>query len=138
MQIYFKDSLGKFKIVTSTTKLIESTFKPSSDYFQKGVLFSNLKIVKGILIVSIDLLRGHYEHKFRYQNGNFELIGFSIISSDAVGNVESTDFNLSTGIRIVKKGRIEEDKMKVIYKGKIFLKPLPKLKDVVPFEKEYY
>ena len=138
LQIYFKDSLGKLKLVNSTTKLIHPTFKVGSGKTQNGVLFSSVTIVKGILIVSVELLRGHYEHKFRYQNGNFELIGFSTVSSNGIGYIESTDFNLSTGIRIIKKAKIEDDKMKIIYKGKILIRPLPKLQDIVPFENEYY
>ena len=138
LQIYFKDSLSKFKLITSTTKLIEPKFKLNSGKTQNGVIFSGITIAKGILIVSVELLRGHYEHKFRYQNGNFELIGFSTVSSNGIGYLESTDFNLSTGIRIIKKGKIEDDKMKIIYKGKILLRPLPKLQDIVPYETEYY
>ncbi len=95
-----------------------------------------MTINKGVLSVNFELLRGHFEHKFRYQNGNFELIGFSSVNSDGQGVMTTTDFNLSTGIRIEKSERYDTDKVLSNRRKKILIRPLPKLQDITRMENE--
>jgi len=138
IEVFFKEPNGKFKLIVSSTKLIEAQYPDGRDGYFTGTAFSEVTIIKGILSVNMELLRGHFEHKFRYQNGNFELIGFSEVFSDGQGVMTTTDFNLSTGIRIEKSERYDTDKLLSLKKKKILIRPLPKLQDIIPFENQYY
>lgn len=138
LEIFFKEPNGQYKLIVSSIKIIEPQYPDGRDGFRTGNGFSDVTIKKGVLSVTIQLLRGHYEHKFRFQEGNFELIGFSEVSSDGQGVMESIDFNLLTGIRIEKSERYDTDKVISNKKKKIILRPLPKLQEVVPMENELY
>ncbi len=138
LQIFFKEPSGQLKLIVSSTKLIESQYPDGRDGYRTGNGFSDVTIKNGILSVNFELLRGHFEHKFRFQNENFELIGFSKVYSDGRGVMTTTDFNLSTGIRIEKSERYDTDKVLSNTKKKILIRPLPKLQDITPMENELY
>ncbi|MEP6931067.1 MAG: hypothetical protein ABI850_13675 [Flavobacterium sp.] len=139
LEIYFGEANGKFKLALSTTKAIDPAHPNGKNGYYSGNAFSEITIKKGILIISNELIRGHYEHKFRFQNGNFELIGFSEVYSDGQGTMGTIDFNLSTGIRIKDTERYDEDDEKPTHsQKKIRIKPLPKLQDFAPFQTEFY
>jgi hypothetical protein len=138
LQIFFVQPNGEFKLVVASTKLIEPQYPDGKSGMRSGNGFANVTISNGVVSVNNELLRGHYEHKFRFQNGNFELIGYSYVSSDGLGEMTSIDFNLSTGIRLEKTERYDTDKIISNTKKKILVKPLPKLQDVIPFENTLY
>lgn len=138
LQIFFTEPNGKLKLIVSSNKIIEPQYPDGRDGYSTGNSFSDVTIKNGVLSVNFELLRGHYEHKFRFQNGNFELIGFSMVYSDGFGVMTTTDFNLSTGIRIEKTERYDMDKVLSNIKKKILIRPLPKLQNVVPMENELY
>jgi hypothetical protein len=137
LEIYFAQTNGGFKRILSSVKAIEPQFPNGKNGYITGNGFSEITIIKGVLSINNELLRGHYEHKFRFQNGNFELIGFSKVYSDGLGTMDSVDFNLSTGIKIQKTERYDEsDEKPTTAKTKIIIRPLPKLQEFTPFEKE--
>ncbi|RUT72024.1 hypothetical protein D0817_04870 [Flavobacterium cupreum] len=139
LEIYFAESNGHFKRVLSSVKAIDPAFPEGRKGYYNGNAFSDITIKKGILSINNELLRGHYEHKFRYQHNNFELIGFSEVYSDGQGTMGTIDFNLSTGIRIKKTEPYGEDDFPVTKtQKKIIIRPLPKLKDFAPFKTEYF
>lgn len=140
LQIFFAQPNGEFKLIATSTKIIAPQYPDGRDGYRTGDGFMDITISKGIVSVNFGLLRGHFEHKFRFQNGNFELIGFSYVSSDGHGTIYTTDFNLSTGIRIEKTESYGEEDDKVLSntKKKILIRPLPKIQDVEPFENELY
>ena len=140
LQIFFAQPNGQFKLIATSTKIIAPQYPNGRDGYRTGDGFLDVTIIKGIVSVNFGLLRGHFEHKFRFQNGNFELIGFSSVSSDGQGKMYTTDFNLSTGIRIEKIDNYGEDDDGVSsnIKKKILLRPLPKIQDVEPYENELY
>ncbi|GEC71264.1 hypothetical protein SAMN05443543_109136 [Flavobacterium flevense] len=140
LQIFFAQPNGQFKLIATSTKIIAPQYPNGRDGYRTGDGFLDVTIIKGIVSVNFGLLRGHFEHKFRFQNGNFELIGFSSVSSDGQGKMYTTDFNLSTGIRIEKIENYGEDDDGVSsnIKKKILLRPLPKIQDVEPYENELY
>jgi hypothetical protein len=137
-QIFFKELNGKSKLIVSSTKLILPQYPEATLGFSNGNGLSSVTIKKGILCVSFELLRGHYEHKFRYKEGNFELIGYSYIASDGLGLIETIDYNLVTGIRVAKTERYDIDKLIRYEKKKLLIRPLPKLQDINPLEDEGY
>lgn len=138
LQIFFKEPNGRSTLIVTSTKIIEPQYPEGRDGYITGNGFSDVTIHNGVLSVNFGLLRGHFEHKFRFQNGNFELIGFSEVFSDGKGVMTTTDFNLSTGIRIEKSERYDTDKILSSTKKKILIRPLPKLQDVIPMENELY
>ena len=135
---FFKEPNGLYKLVVTSTKIIEPQYPDGRDGYRTGNGFSGVSIENGVLSVNFELLRGHFEHKFRFQNGNFELIGFSEVYSDGRGIMMTTDFNLSTGIRIEKSERYDTVKVLSNTKKKIRIRPLPKLQDITPMENELY
>ena len=139
LEIYFAETNGNFKKVVSTVKAIDAQYPEGRNGYYNGNSFYEITITKGILSIHNELIRGNFEHKFRYQNGNFELIGFSEVYSDGQGTMGNIDFNLSTGIRIkTTEPYGEDDFPKTNTKKKIMIRPLPKLQDFAPFETEYY
>ncbi len=138
LQVFFAQPNGVHKLIAETTQLIEAQFPNGKKGYQEGNEFYELTIVKGVVTKKMQLLRGSYEHKFRFQNGAFELIGFKGGFSNGRGEMTSIDFNLSTGIRTEKTERYDAEKVISNTKKKILIRPLPKLQDVVPFENELY
>ena len=139
LEIYFAETNGNFKKVVSTVKAIDAQYPEGKNGYYNGNSFYEITITKGILSIHNELIRGNFEHKFRYQNGNFELIGFSEVYSDGQGTMGNIDFNLSTGIRIkTTEPYGEDDFPKTNTKKKIMIRPLPKLQDFAPFKTEYY
>lgn len=138
IQIFFVEPNGKLNLIVTSTKLIKAQYPDGRDGYKTGNEFSDITIKNDIVSVNYELLRGHFEHKFRFQNGNFELIGFSDVEYDGQSVITTTDFNLSTGIRIEKSERSDTDKVISNTKKKILIRPLPKFQDVVPFENELY
>jgi hypothetical protein len=138
LQVFFKEPNGQSKLIVTSTKIIEPQYPNGRNGYTTGNGFSDVTINKGILSVNFELLRGHFEHKFRFQDKNFELIGFSKVYSDGLGVMTTTDFNLSTGIRIEKLEDYETGKVLSKKKKKILIRPLPQLQDITPMENELY
>ncbi len=138
LQVFFKEPSGQYKLIVTSTKIIEPQYPDGRDGYRTGDEFGEVSINKGILGIRFDLLRGNYEHKFRFQKGNFELIGYTEYLSDGQGVMRSIDFNLSTGVRIEKLERYDTDKLLSQKTKKILIRPLPKLQDLVPGEHELY
>jgi hypothetical protein len=138
IQVFFKQANGKSKLIVTSTKIIEPQYPDGRNGYKTGNGFSGVTIEKGILSVNFELLRGHFEHKFRFQNGNFELIGYTEGQSNGRGEIYYVDFNLSTGIKIVKIENYETDKIVSNKKSKLIIRPLPKLQDIQPFENDDY
>jgi len=134
IQVLFGLEGGGYKPIVSSDQLIEPQYPDGRDGYRTGNGFDGVEIKKGILIVSNFLLRGHYEYKFRYQNGNFELIGYTYASSDGIGKIYSEDFNLSTGERFYKEELYETGEISRNENTKDLIRPLPKLQDIIPFE----
>ena len=138
LQIYFGQSNGELKLIITTTKAIEQQFSDGKEGYKIGNGFVDIAIKKGKFIISNELLRGSIEHQFRFQNGNFELIGFSKVHSDGQGTMTSVDFNLLTGLRIEIKERYDTAKILSKIKKKVIIRPLPKLQEFTPLENELY
>ena len=132
--VFFGIADGGHKLVVSSDQLIEPQYPDGRDGYRYGNGFEGIEIKKGILIVNNSLLRGYFEYKFRYQDGNFELIGYTSGSSDGVGRIYSEDFNLSTGDRYLKEENYETGKIVRNEKTKKLIRPLPKLQEVKAFE----
>jgi hypothetical protein len=139
LSVFFAQPNGTFKEIVSTTKAIDAQYPEGKNGYYNGQSFYDISIEKGILIISNELTRGNFEHKFRYHNNNFELIGFSETYSDGQGTIGMVDFNLSTGIRVSTTERYDDsDEKPTKNQKKILIRPLPKLQNFTPFATEFY
>lgn len=138
LQLFFKEPGGQYRLVESSTQIIEPQYPDGKDGFYTGNSFLKITIRKGVLCIRNELLRGHYEYFFRYQHNRFELIGFSESQSDGRGKMYFTDFNLITGIKIKQTDNYETCKMISRTKTKLLLRPFPALRELVPFENDHF
>lgn len=138
LQIFFGDKEKGEQYILSSKTIILPQFSEGRDAYMHGNAFENIEIRKGILLINSGVLRGHYTHKFRYQRGNFELVGYTYGNSGGVGVAYYTDFNLSTGVRIEEEVNYKTEKTISYKKTKLLIRPLPKLQEVTPFEGELY
>lgn len=131
------DSIGKSEVI-STEKAIKSDFPDAEsieDRYFSGEMFDKIDVKDGIISLRVELQRGYYIHKYRYQNNNFELIGFTKVNGSP-DYLEMIEFNLVTGELITTT---EEGDSKPIVKKEIKkIIPLPRLGEFTPLENEIY
>lgn len=137
LEVYFAKKGGGFQRNILTDKAINEQFPNGKDGYRDGYGFSEVTIKAGVIDVFCQLLRGHFRHKFRYQNGNFELIGYSSRASNPLG-MSAVDFNLSTGVYLQTEEYDDSDKKNSKRRKIIKVSPLPKLKDFVPYSNDLY
>jgi hypothetical protein len=138
LQVYFGQPNGNLQLIVTANKAIDPQFPDGKNGFLNGAAFIDITVNNAVISINNELLRGHYENKFRFQHNHFELIGHSSVYSDGQSIITTTDFNLSTGIQVETKERYDIDKVVSIKKKKIFIRPLPKLQDFTPFDSELY
>lgn len=134
LEIFFKNVDGSYKKVLRSIKAVTPKFPAGGEI--SDVNLENLEIKNGLLIFTNQLIRGNYVHKFRFQNGNFELIGFTENNASA-GYIEYVDYNLSTGVKINKHIDYQTDKVLMYKKTIDKMKSLPKLQDFEALEYVY-
>jgi hypothetical protein len=138
LEIFFTQENGDKKLIVRTDKAIEAQFPNGREQHIWGNGFDKLSIQKGVLWIENELIRGHFEHKFRYQNNQFELIGYSYGNSDGLGKLYLIDFNLSTGKRIETIENYSSDTLEERKEKTIKLYPLPDLQHFEPYSNELY
>lgn len=135
LQIYLSQTDQELRLVLSSDSAIVA-MKSEGNIGFAVTLFTGVEIKNGTLIINHELTRGSFSHQFRFQNNNFELIGFR--SGGVSGrDVEEIDYNLSTGDKIIKRTPIGGDKVKSIEKSTEFIRPLPNLNSFEPFDYQY-
>ena len=133
VSIFFGTQDGKYTLINDNTTLLSVSDGTISDEN-----FPLIEIKKGILILNYELLRGQSNYKFRFQNSNFEMIGYDNTSSDGNGYMEKVDINLSTKIKITTLERYDVENSKPeIKKEKITIASLPKFQTFNPVKFEY-
>lgn len=136
LQVFFTQPNGKQQLIITTDQMIGAEYPSGKKGLRSEASFDTITIKNNVIAIRIQLTRGMFIHKFRYQNGNFELIGFSSVNSDGVGTMCEEDFNLSTGIKYFKAEHYATGAVVVKRKEKKLIRPLYKLQDFVPFEKD--
>ena len=136
LQIFLAQPNGTYQLVVTSTKLIEPEYPNGREGFRSGYNLADISIKNNILAINFDLIRGNFNYKFRLQNGNFELIGYTEVQSNSLGRIYYTDFNLSTGIKIEKTENYATDEIISNTKRKVMIRPLPKIQDIIPFQND--
>lgn len=134
LRVFFATNNG-YTPAVATSKAITPLRVNGKDGYADGNDFDTATISNGVLSISEQQLRGHTECKFRYQDGHFELIGYTSGGADA-GTIYTTDYNLVTGQ--LKYEEVEQETDKTIKKRDVRVKlpQLPKLEDYQPGETE--
>ena len=136
LEVFFTQKDRTQSLVVSTTKAIMPQFPNGRDGMLDGG-FDTITIKKGVLWIEEVFTRGHMEHKFRYQNNRFELIGFTYVAGGSCC-IQIIDYNLSTGRRIEKYGTIDMEKIPVTSDTIRKLEPLPNLTEFEVLTGEYF
>ncbi|KFC19455.1 hypothetical protein [Chryseobacterium sp. FH1] len=136
LEIFFQQKDSKYKLVASSTKLLAPQYNKDGKY--AGNVLPDVVIDNGILNILTELNANHSQHQFKFQNENFELIHYFNVIWDGKNTTTETKFDLLTGNYSVESQQLGSDKLTVLEKKKIVVKPLPKLQNFVPFANQLY
>lgn len=136
LQIFLVQPDGTYQLFVTSKKLIEPEYPNGREGTSSRYRLADISIKNNILALSFDLIRGNFNYKFRFQNGNFDLIGYTEVQSNSLGRIYYTDFNLSTGIKIEKTENYATDEIISNTKRKVMIRPLPKIQDIIPFQND--
>ncbi|TDX86556.1 hypothetical protein [Epilithonimonas xixisoli] len=136
LEIFFQQKDSKYKLVTSSTKLLTPQYHKDGKY--AGNVIPDIEIDNGILKILTERNGNHSQHQFKFQSGNFELIHYFNVIWDGKNTTTETKFDLVTGNYSVESQQLGSDEVTVLEKKKIMVKPLPKLQGFVPFENQLY
>lgn len=114
LKIFFNYKNIKYNYFTMSTTVIDGEANNGEG---DGL---SIEIKNNVLLINNGYnLTGNEQHKFRFQNNHFELIGYTNHYSDRHGTITTEDFNLMTGIRIVEEEDMNTGK---ITKNKTYIK----------------
>ena len=136
LEIFFQQKDSKYRLVTSSTKLLAPQYHKDGKY--AGNVLPEVEIDNGILTILTERDGNHPQHQFRFQNGNFELIHYFNVIWDGKNTTTETKFDLVSGNYSVESQQLGSDEVTLLEKKKMLVKPLPKLQDFVPFENQLY
>ena len=120
LEIFFGEKKKDKRHILSTETAILPDFPNGRDAILTGDGFWEIAIKDNNLWIKHELLRGHFEHKFQYKDGNFKLIEYNSVESDGRGRIYYENFNFLTCIRKTKIESYQEDK--VLSKKEEFIK----------------
>lgn len=130
LQIFFLQPNKKFKMVFSSTDVIEPQYV-------NGVHTKNqipyFFIEDGFLLMNTEKNDVRFEYKFIYKNGIFQLIKVSSVVYDGRNSTTETVFNLLTGIKTETTMLLGSKKILKKNTKKIMIRPLPTLQNLRTF-----
>lgn len=130
LQIFFLQPNKKFKMVFSSTDVIEPQY-------EKGIHTKNqipyFFIEKGFLLMNSEKNDVRFEHKFIYKNGTFQLLKISSVVYDGQNSTTETVFDLLTGVRTEILKSLDSEKILKKKTKKIMIRPLPTLQTLRSF-----
>lgn len=130
LEIYFLQKDRKYKLNVSTEKLMRPQY-PNGKY--GGDQIPDVLIEEGYLFIGSEIGKNHFWHKFKFNNGYFELHEITNVVWDGKNTTE-TEFNLLTGKRTEITKPLSSEKILKQTTKKIIVKPLPKINDFRAFD----
>lgn len=106
--VAFTDSAGGYRVVTSTHRFFQRPEIPYSGDVPPGE-GDSVRIERGTLLLANEYLRGHDGYRFRWDKGEFRLIGFESGGSSG-GCIETISINYLTGKVLWSNTPISDDK----------------------------
>ena len=135
LQIFFLQPNKKFKMVFSSTDVIEPQYV-------NGVHTKNqipyFFIENGFLLMSSEKNDVRFEHKFIYKNGIFQLVKISSVVYDGQSSTTETVFDLLSGLRTEILKSLDSEKILKKKTKKIMIRPLPTLQNLRTFGNKLY
>ena len=104
--IGFAEPDGGYRLVADNKTLIEPP--GYSGAYEDPLDGDSLRVVRGSLDISRDLLRGHYRYRFRWSDEAFRLIGYEYAGSDG-SCITMSSFNFLTRRAEIEVMPISED-----------------------------
>lgn len=130
LQIFFLQPNKKFKMVFSSTDVIEPQYV-------NGVHTKNqipyFFIENGFLLMNTEKNDVRFEYKFIYKNGIFQLIKVSSVVYDGQNSTTETAFDLLTGVRTETTTLLGSEKILKKNIKKRMIRPLPTLQNLRTF-----
>lgn len=130
LQIFFLQPNNKFKMVFSSTDVIEPQYV-------NGVHTKNqipyFFIENGFLLMNTEKNDVRFEYKFIYKNGTFQLIKVSSVVYDGQNSTTETAFDLLTGVRTETTTLLGSKKILKKNIKKRMIRPLPTLQNLKTF-----
>ena len=117
---------GGYRLITDNKTLIEPA--GFSLRYEDPLGDGSLRIVRGSLEISRELLRGHYRYRFRWSDNAFRLIGYENAESNG-GCITVTSINYLTKRAKLEAMPIGDDRRKTIIR-RVKHRPLVALDDV--------
>lgn len=130
LQIFFLQPDKKFKMVFSSTNVIEPQYVNGIHTKNQIPYFF---IENGFLLMSSEKNDIRYEHKFIYKNGIFQLIKISSVVYDGKNSTTETVFDLLTGVRTEILKSLDSEKILKKNVKKMMIRPLPTLQNLRSF-----
>ena len=138
LEIFFGQNEENKELILKTEKAILPDFPNGKDALLTGDGFWEVEIMNNNLWIKHELLRGHFEHRFQYRDGNFKLMEYNSVESDGSGRIYYENLDFLTGIRRTRTESYQEDK--ILEKDEEFIKidPKPDLSNFEPGSNRFY
>lgn len=134
LEIYFQQADGKFKLFFSSTNIFNPQY-PNGKYGGDQIPYAFIE--DGYLVIYSEIKDFHYQDKFRFNKGNFELVNFSSVIWGGKDYTIETEFDLLKGIKTeVTQALGSEDILKKEEK-KLLIKPLPTIQNFRTLESKW-
>lgn len=130
LQIFLSQPKSKqLKLAVSSTKILEKQYDAEKYGMKKNFRIPDIFVENGKLTLLTDINELKSRYIFRFNNGNFELINISRISSDGRETTTETEIDLLKGTKVVYDQDFGPNK-KYKVREKFTPKPLPKIQDL--------
>ncbi|MDA6069504.1 hypothetical protein NJT12_07730 [Flavobacterium sp. AC] len=131
LEIYFLQKNGKYKLNVATENLMQPQY-PNGKH--RGDQIPDVIIEEGYLYIGSEIGKNHFWHKFKFNNGSFELQEITNVVWDGQNLTTETEFNLLTGKRTEITKALGSEKILKKTTKKIIVKPLPKIDNFRAFD----
>ena len=111
LEIFFGKNEKDKQLVLKTDTAILPDFHNDKDALLTGEGFWEVEISKNNLWIKHELLRGHFEHRFQYRDGDFNLMEYNSVESDGRGRIYYENLDFLTGIRRTKTESYQENEI---------------------------
>lgn len=138
LQVFMAQPNGDFKLLVSSTKIIEAQYPAELNGAFNGRQIPYFFVENGNLQMVSDIYAGQSAHVFRYENSTFKLIHFSKVVYDGKNTTTETSYDLISGKFIEQSQLLGSDVYFGITEKEIKIKRLPIIDNFIPFKNELY
>jgi hypothetical protein len=134
LEIYFQQADGKFKLFFSSTNIFNPQY-PKGKYGGDQILYAFIE--DGYLVIYSEIKDFHYQDKFKFNKGNFELVNFSSVIWGGKDYTTEAEFDLLKGIKTEITQALSSGDILKKEEKKLLIKPLPTIQNFRTLEKQW-